>query len=174
MESRDLEKMYDALINYEEQMHIQNQKRIKIGLRCLLIIPWVFMFLLFITDSSKVIFLVLWIVSLFGIAICLIAVEYIDYSLQEKITSISGRESQIDGLVDTGTIDETRRRMEETVAMIDSKREEKIENAKEMLDQHKENMDKRREAIENHIEEQKEAFENHIEEQREKYMGGKK
>ena len=39
---------------------------------------------LFITDSSKIIFLVLWIASLFGIAIYLIGVEYVDYKSRKK------------------------------------------------------------------------------------------
>ena len=77
--------MYDRLMEYERQQHESNQKKIKVGIRLLWIIPLIFLALLFITDSSKPIFLVLWIVSLFMIAVYLIMVEYADYNLQEKM-----------------------------------------------------------------------------------------
>lgn len=79
------EKMYDILLDYEKRIHERNQRRISIGLKCIWIIPLIFLFLLFWTKSSKIVFLILWIVSLFGIAIYLIAVEYMDYRLQEKL-----------------------------------------------------------------------------------------
>lgn len=47
-----------------------------------------------VPDSSKIIFLVLWIVSLFAIAVYLIGVEYVDYKLQEKLNDISGSDTQ--------------------------------------------------------------------------------
>lgn len=87
--------MYDKLVGYEKTIHEQNQKRIKIGLRCIYIIPLFFLVLLMIVpDSSKIIFLVLWIVSLFAIAVYLIGVEYVDYKLQEKMNEISGCDAQ--------------------------------------------------------------------------------
>lgn len=90
-----LREMYDKLVGYEKNIHEQNQKRIKIGLRCIYIIPLFFLVLLMIVpDSSKIIFLVLWIVSLFAIAVYLIGVEYVDYKLQEKMNEISGCDAQ--------------------------------------------------------------------------------
>ena len=50
--------------------------------------------LMIVPDSSKIIFLVLWIVSLFAIAVYLIGVEYVDYKLQEKMNEISGCDAQ--------------------------------------------------------------------------------
>ncbi len=92
--------IYDAIIEYERKIHIKNEKRIKIGLRCIIIIPMIFLFLLFVTESSKVIFLILWIVSLFVIASYLIAVEYMDYNLQKKIKEFTGDEdAEFDGLL---------------------------------------------------------------------------
>ena len=92
--------IYDAIIEYERKINIKNEKRIKIGLRCIIIIPMIFLFLLFVTESSKVIFLILWIVSLFVIASYLIAVEYMDYNLQKKIKEFTGDEdAEFDGLL---------------------------------------------------------------------------
>lgn len=38
-----LREMYDKLVGYEKTIHEQNQKRIKIGLRCIYIIPLFFL-----------------------------------------------------------------------------------------------------------------------------------
>lgn len=94
-DDKRLREMYDKLVGYEKTINEQNQKRIKIGLRCIYIIPLFFLVLLMIVpDSSKIIFLVLWIVSLFAIAVYLIGVEYVDYKLQEKMNEISGCDAQ--------------------------------------------------------------------------------
>lgn len=94
-DDKRLREMYDKLVGYEKTIHEQNQKRIKIGLRCIYIIPLFFLVLLMIVpDSSKIIFLVLWIVSMFAIAVYLIGVEYVDYKLQEKMNEISGCDAQ--------------------------------------------------------------------------------
>ena len=90
----DYEKLYDMLLGYGQEIHKKNQKRIRIGLRCLIIIPLIFLALLFWTESSKIVFLILWIVSLFILAGYLIFVEYSDYKLQEKLNEISNREQQ--------------------------------------------------------------------------------
>ena len=94
-DDKRMREMYDKLVGYEKTIHEQNQKRIKIGLRCIYIIPLFFLVLLMIVpDSSKIIYLVLWIVSLFAIAVYLIGVEYVDYKLQEKMNEISGCDAQ--------------------------------------------------------------------------------
>lgn len=85
------EKMYDILLDYEQNIHQKNQKKIRIGLKCVVLIPLIFLILLFWTESSKIIFLVLWIVSVFVIATYLIAVEYQDYKLQEKLNELNDR-----------------------------------------------------------------------------------
>ena len=51
----DYEKLYDMLLGYEQEIHKKNQKRIRIGLRCLIIIPLIFLTLLFWTESSKIV-----------------------------------------------------------------------------------------------------------------------
>ena len=88
------EQMYELLLDYEQKAHEKNQKRIRIGLRCILIIPWIFLALLFWTNSNKVIFLILWIVSLFCIAAYLLSVEYMDFYLQEKLDELNVSECE--------------------------------------------------------------------------------
>ena len=94
-DDKRLREMYDKLVGYEKTIHEQNPKNGKNRIRCIYIIPLFFLVLLMIVpDSSKIIFLVLWIVSLFAIAVYLIGVEYVDYKLQEKMNEISGSDAQ--------------------------------------------------------------------------------
>lgn len=96
MENDKYKKAYDMVMDYEEQVHQKNQKRISVGLKCLLIIPLIFLALLFWTNSSKIIFLILWIVSLFVLAAYLITVEYMDYNLMERMAKLNGEEDKME------------------------------------------------------------------------------
>lgn len=120
-ENKKLKQMYDKLVDYERLMHERNQRRIKIGIKCIFIIPALFLFLLFVTegDSSKIIFLVLWITSLFAIAVYLIGIEYIDYSLQKKMHEIHGDgDVEVEGLID---IEDVEKRVNEAVEKIEAR-----------------------------------------------------
>ena len=121
-EYKKFQEMYEKLMDYESSLHEINQKRIKIGLRCIYIIPLIFLALLFITDSSKIIFLVLWIASLFGIAIYLIGVEYVDYKLQEKMNEIGGKNDiEPESLI---TIEQVSQKVAGVVGKIEETKEE--------------------------------------------------
>ena len=93
------EEMYEKLVFYEQKIHETNQKRISIGLKCIIIIPLIFLFLLFWTESNKVVFLILWIVSLFAIATYLILTEYADYNLQERLSEIINEKREPEALL---------------------------------------------------------------------------
>ena len=47
MEDDKYKKAYDMVMHYEGQIHQKNQKRISIGLKCILVIPLIFLALLF-------------------------------------------------------------------------------------------------------------------------------
>lgn len=97
--------IYGELVDFQDRLHAQNLKRIHIGLLCVLIIPMIFLALMFITDSNKVIWLILWIVSLFAISAYLIVVEYGDYNLQHRINSITGSDAEPVPLLESGIND---------------------------------------------------------------------
>lgn len=100
MEKKDkYEQMFEKLVDYEQKIHEKNQKRIKIGMKCILFIPLTFLVLLFATNSNKVVFLILWIVSLFALAVYLILVEYMDYNLQEKLNELRDEEGEVEALI---------------------------------------------------------------------------
>ena len=111
------EESYRRIMEYQNQEHLRNQKKIRWGIRCVILIPLIFLMLMFSMDSSKVVFLVLWIVSLFTISGYLIYVEYMDYTLQERLTELGIKEDgKIDTLLPNSTIDSRLAEMERKIA----------------------------------------------------------
>ena len=94
MDEKKYSQLYQALLQEVLQFHSGNQRRIRKGMLSLLLVPLAFLVLLFLSDGSRVIFLLLWIVSMFGIAAYLIAVEYADYELQKKLEDITQMEQE--------------------------------------------------------------------------------
>ena len=99
MDEKKYSQLYQALLQEVLQFHSGNQRRIRKGMLSLLLVPLVFLVLLFLSDGSRVIFLLLWIVSMFGIAAYLIAVEYVDYEMQNKVKKITQKEVELDQLM---------------------------------------------------------------------------
>ena len=99
MDEKKYSQLYQALLQEVLQFHSGNQRRIRKGMLNLLLVPLAFLVLLFLSDGSRVIFLLLWIVSMFGIAAYLIAVEYVDYEMQNKVKKITQKEVELDQLM---------------------------------------------------------------------------
>ena len=104
----DYQQLYQDMKRQQEELHARNQKRIRTGIRCILVIPLFFLLLMFLTNSNKVLFLTMWIASLFLLAAYLIYVEYGDFRVQKAIAEISKNEKNArenlldDGLADIG------------------------------------------------------------------------
>ncbi len=92
------------VLAFRDNAHAENVRKLKAGIKCIFTVPAAFLILLFLTGSSKIIFLVLWIASLFIIAAYLIHVEYSDYKIQEMVNSLQDSGSDIDGLIDIDSI----------------------------------------------------------------------
>jgi len=92
------------VMEYRDTKHAENVQKIKAGVKCIFTVPVIFLILLFLTDSSRIIFLVLWITSLFIIAAYLIHVEYSDYKIQEMVNSLQDDTNDIDSLIDIDTL----------------------------------------------------------------------
>lgn len=90
MEKQDkYEKLYNELLQQQEEIHRQNQLHIKNGIKCVIFIPLIFLALAFATDSGKVVFLTLWIVSMFLLSAYLIYIEYLDFQIQQMVARMS-------------------------------------------------------------------------------------
>ena len=134
---KDLERMYYLFPEYENSVHEQNLKKIRIGIRCIWIVPAIFLLLMLFTGSSKIIFLVLWIVSLFGISVYLIGVEYSDYQLQKKINEIKGAgEREMDSLLEVPEIVEIK--MQQAMERLENLELAATEEQKKLEDNHEE------------------------------------
>ena len=100
-------------------------KKIKVGLKVNILLPLVFLVISFITDRSKLVFLVLWIVSLFGIAFYLLYVEYMDFELQEQLKELGIMEKEAEAQALIG---------EEVIQSIDEINNAKNEMVKDIKD----------------------------------------
>mgnify|MGYP003192775126 CR=1 FL=1 len=76
-------KSVDMIKDYYYREHKRNKDRIKYGIIAMLVIPIIFLTLLFVVNSSKV-----------------IAIEYKDYNMTENLKDIVGNEYD-DSLIDT-------------------------------------------------------------------------
>lgn len=94
MSEKSYEKKYNDLMASLDDMHKRNVRKTSAALKSFLIIPTIFLILVFMTNSSKTVFLVLWIISMFAIAAVLIVTEYQDYSLRKMINAAGGSEER--------------------------------------------------------------------------------
>ena len=89
---REYQELYDRLLDEVRTLHKNNRRRIRNGMRMLLVVTVGLMLLLFLAQGNKVFTLMLWIFSMFAVAAYLIAVEYADYELQKKLEQITQME----------------------------------------------------------------------------------
>ena len=89
---REYQELYDRLLDEVRTLHKNNRRRIRNGMRMLLVVTVGQMLLMFLAQGNKVFTLMLWIFSMFAVAAYLIAVEYADYELQKKLEQITQME----------------------------------------------------------------------------------
>ncbi len=102
--SKERKKALDKIENVYEKEHNGNKRKLKYGIYCLFGVPMVFLVMLFIIESSKLVFLVLWIASLFLISAYLIGIEYSDFRLQENFADILEKHKEMESLLDVPDI----------------------------------------------------------------------
>lgn len=124
--------MYDKFINYEQNLHQQNQKRIRVGLKINIILPLFFLILSFAISEGKLVFLFLWIISLFGIATYLIYVEYSDYKMLEQLKELG---------VDEDALRDDVNLIGEGVQQAESNITEKLDYAGDLIDAEKQKIE---------------------------------
>ena len=89
---REYQELFDRLLDEVRTLHKNNRRRIRNGMRMLLVVTVGLMLLMFLAQGNKVFTLMLWIFSMFAVAAYLIAVEYADYELQKKLEQITQME----------------------------------------------------------------------------------
>lgn len=91
---KEYHELYERLLAEVAALHQSNRRRIRSGMRMLVAVTLGLMLLMFLAEGNKVFTLMLWIVSMFGVAAYLIAVEYADYELQKKLEYITQMEQE--------------------------------------------------------------------------------
>lgn len=110
------EESLDRIIEIQQAEHKKNQNRIKWGIRCVIIIPILFLILMFTMETSKYIYLTLWVASMFLISAYLIYVEYADYKIQETMIELGMKEDSIDNLLPENVVDARLMELSEKIA----------------------------------------------------------
>ena len=93
------EELYNRLLERGITLHENNKKRIRIGLIFLIVFTVLMILIRLITDSDRVVFMILWVVGMFAISIYLISVEYIDDSIRKTLEDVSDREAEFGELL---------------------------------------------------------------------------
>ena len=91
---KEYHELYDRLMAEVAALHQSNRRRIRSGMRMLVVVTVGLMLLMFLAEGNKVFTLMLWIAAMFGVASYLIAVEYADYELQKKLEYITQMEQE--------------------------------------------------------------------------------
>ena len=92
--------LYGKLLMYAEQRHQDNKRRIRHGLISLFVIPFVLLVIMLLTDSSRIVFLLIWIFCMFIVAAFLIFIAYFDNQLQATLNELSRCElGEFDSLI---------------------------------------------------------------------------
>ena len=115
-ENSRYEQLYTQLLERGEMLHENNKKRIKHGLILLAILPLILGFIIWITGSSKIVFLIFWIICMFIISAYLISVEYLDDSVQKTLEEVTDRESDFDESLPRGPGMDLQKRIEARLA----------------------------------------------------------
>lgn len=80
-----VEPINDQLIQFAEKSHELNRRRMKNGVIWLFVLPVLLYIVRVMTDSSKIAFLIIWILGMFIISAFLVLVAYTDNDLQENL-----------------------------------------------------------------------------------------
>ena len=103
MDNRVQNDRYQALRqeleNNAQQFHHRNKQRIKAGIISLLVLPFVLCFVRWVTESDKIVFMLIWILLMFILCSYLIGVGYMDDWLQKILGEMTGEEESFDSLL---------------------------------------------------------------------------
>ena len=93
------EDLYNRLLERGMALHENNKKRIRAGLIFLGVFTVLMILIRLMTDSDRVVFLILWVIGMFAASIYLISVEYIDDSISKTLEDVSDRETYMGELL---------------------------------------------------------------------------
>lgn len=93
-EQEKYHQLYSDLLSEVTKIHQTIQRSIRRGLRALIIVTVLFLTVMFLTKSSKVIFLMLWLATMFAMSTYLIAIEYFNYEMHKRVEKVTQHEHE--------------------------------------------------------------------------------
>jgi hypothetical protein len=160
-QGRHYEELYNRLLERGKLMHINNKKRIRIGLIFLAVFTVGMILIRYMTDSDRATFLIIWVIGMFAISIYLIGIEYIDSSIARTLEDVTEMDSGWDELIPDsenvrsrvqGGIDERRVEVQDRIT---ERRNERHERAREMRNEVQERINVKREELKEFVNEKK-------------------
>ena len=101
------EALYTQLLERGMDLHMNNKRRIRVALIVLVLLPVILDIIRNLTESDKVLFLIIWVICMFAVCIYLISIEYIDDTVKKTLEEVTDREADFDVLfVDGDKIEE--------------------------------------------------------------------
>lgn len=99
--NKSYEKLYEELFERTEDLHESNKRRIKRGLFGFIVLPVVLLIIRVVTDSDKILFLIIWVIAMFILCAYLMTVEYLDDAIQKTLKDVTDQEAEFDKLLGT-------------------------------------------------------------------------
>ena len=84
------EKLYQEMVSEAAALHKRNKKRIKVSVIIMILLPFILAGIRWLTDSDKMVFLVIWVISMFALAAYMISVAYLDHRVSNTVTVPEG------------------------------------------------------------------------------------
>ena len=92
-QEKHYEELFNKLLERGEILHASNRKRIRIGLIFLAVFTVGMILIRYMTESDRATFLIIWVIGMFAISIYLIAIEYIDNSIERTLEDVTERDT---------------------------------------------------------------------------------
>lgn len=84
----DPQTFYRHFVPYIEAAHHRNERSLKVGVWLLVLLPVILVIIQELTDASRIVFLIFWIIGMFGIATALIFTAYSDHDLKKTLEEL--------------------------------------------------------------------------------------
>lgn len=91
---------YNDFTSYVGDLHEKNKKRIRTSGIVLILLPVILGLIRWLTDSDKTVFLIIWVLCMFLVAIYLVSIEYLDHTLRRRLNDMTGSGQTSDSLVE--------------------------------------------------------------------------
>lgn len=93
------EYLYARLLTNAGQIHEKNRRRVKIGFILMVLSPVIMEGVRRFAHADRTAFLIGWVIFMFSLAAYLITVDFLDYSMQEKLKEMTEKEEGFDALL---------------------------------------------------------------------------